>query len=128
MPIYPAMLHFLDIEDTARFYAATMKLWNHYKTVLSGLRYLEYRYEDLIGDFDDTSQRILDFLNIEWTPDIRMFHEQAGARVVRTPSFIDVASPLYSRAIGRWRHYAGQISPVEAILRPFVEQFGYAEK
>lgn len=122
-----AMIHFLDMEDTARFYAATLGLWNHYKSVLTDLRYLEYRYEDLIGDFDGTSRRILDFIGVEWAPDIRAFHEQAGSRVIRTPSYIDVASPLYSRAVGRWQHYTRQIAPIETILRPFIEQFGYAE-
>lgn len=123
----PAMIHFLDIEDTARFYAAVMGLWNHYKTVLGNLRYLEYRYEDLVGDFDTTSKRILEFLGIDWTPDIRAFHAQASTRVVRTPSSIDVASPLYTRAIGRWKQYASQIGAIEATLRPFVVQFGYPE-
>ena len=123
----PAMLHFLDITDTARFYAATMKLWNHYKRAISDLRFLEYRYEDLVGDFDGVARTVLEFIGAEWTSDIETFHEQASGRVVRTPSYIDVASPLYSRAIGRWRHYASELEPVKHILNPFVEQFGYAD-
>ncbi len=120
-----AMVHFLDLEDTARFYSATMGLWNHYKSVFGGLRFLEYRYEDLIDDFDCTSKRILEFTGVEWTPDIRAYHMEAGASVVRTPSFIDVALPLYSRARGRWQHYASQIASIETILAPFIKQFGY---
>lgn len=122
----PAMIHFLDIEDTAHFYAATMDLWSHYKRVIGDLHYLEYRYEDLVNDFGGVSQSVLNFIGAEWTPDIETFHEQASGRVVRTPSYIDVASPLYSRAIGRWRHYAAELEPVKHVLSPFVEQFGYA--
>lgn len=121
----PAMIHFLDLKDTANFYAATMALWNRCKEVLVDLRYLEYRYEDLVTDFDTVSKRILAFVGAEWTPDVREFHRQAGERVIRTPSFIDVASPLYTRAVARWKHYEDQLRPVSGILGPFVEQFGY---
>lgn len=123
----PAMIHFLDIEDTAHFYAATMNLWIHYKRAVGDLRYLEYRYEDLVSDFESVSRKVLKFIGAEWTADIETFHEQASGRVVRTPSYIDVASPLYSRAIGRWRHYAAELEPARNTLSPFVEQFGYAD-
>lgn len=122
----PAMVHFLDIQDTARFYAETLGLWNHYKAVFAGLTYLEYRYEDLIDDFDGTAARILAFVGSKRATDIRAFHHQAARSVARTPSYIDVSQPLYRRAMGRWRNYSRQLEGVSEVLAPYVEQFGYA--
>lgn len=117
----------MDFQDTAHFYAATMRLWNHYKRVLGNLQYLEYRYEDLVSDFESVSRKVLAFIGAEWTPDVETFYEQASGRVVRTPSYIDVTSPLYSRAMGRWRRYGTHMTAVAETLSPFVGQFGYVE-
>lgn len=122
-----AMVHFLDLQDTARFYAASMALWQQYKLSLGSLKFLEYRYEDLVTDFDSTTKRILNFLDIEWSPDIGRYHEKLVNKVINTPSYNDVASPLYSRAIGRWRHYHREMSPIGTILQPYVDAFGYDE-
>ncbi|MEZ5543242.1 MAG: sulfotransferase [Pseudomonadota bacterium] len=122
----PATLHFLDLEDTARFYAAVLELWGHYKSILGGLRYHEYRYEDLVVNFDATSKQILEFVGVEWDLAVRSFHEQAGAKMVRTPSFIDVSTPLYTRAVGRWKNYGAQVAAIQDILAPYVAAFGYS--
>jgi hypothetical protein len=44
---------------------------------------------------------------------------------VRTPTYADVAQPLYQRAVGRWKHYEKYLSPHLTILRPWLRAFGY---
>jgi hypothetical protein len=50
----------------------------------------------------------------------------AGARrYIATPSYAQVAEPLYTRARGRWHRYREALEPVLPILRPWAERLGY---
>ena len=120
-----AMVNFLTLDQTARFYAAVMDLWRHYRSEL-GLNYIEVRYEDLVEQFEPTARRLVDFVGEPWDDAVMKYFEHARTRNVRTPSYAAVASPIYSRAVGRWRHYHAQMEPVLEILQPYVAEFGYA--
>ncbi len=119
-----AMVNFLDLKRTARFYAAAMDLWFHYRDALP-LDYLEVRYEDLVADLEGGVRRLLDFLGLPWDDAVLHFYEQAGKRDVTTPSYASVASPIYQHAVGRWRSYEKQLAPILPALAPYVEAFGY---
>jgi len=119
-----AMVNFLDLSRTARFYAAAMDLWLHYRDALP-LDYLEVRYEDLVADLEGGARRLLDFLGLPWDDAVLHFYEQAGKRDVTTPSYAAVASPIYQHAVGRWRNYKKQLAPILPVLAPYVEAFGY---
>lgn len=119
-----AMVHCFDLENTARHYAAVMKLWLHYRAIVE-LRWMEFRYEDLVRDFTPTAQNLISFLGLQWEDAVLSYYEKE--RHVSTPSYQDVASPLFSRAIGRWQKYRAQMEPVLPLLVPFVREFGYKE-
>lgn len=121
------MANFLDLRTTAETYAAVMDLWLRQREVLA-LPWLEYRYEDLIADFDGTVRRVLDFLGLAWHDDMAGFREKAAKRGIATPSYRQVTGELYNRAIGRWRGYREAMAPVLPILRPYVAAFGYPEE
>ena len=53
------------------------------------------------------------------------YHERTAAKGVRTPTYADVAQPLYQRAVGRWRNYEKYLAPHLDILRPWWHAFGY---
>lgn len=53
------------------------------------------------------------------------FYKHAAVKKVRTPSFVDVTSPIYSRAVSRWKNYSEEIKEVESILEPYIKEFGY---
>jgi hypothetical protein len=120
-----AMVNFLTLKQTVRFYAAVMDLWRHYRSELD-LNYIEVRYEDLVEQFEPTARRLVDFVGEPWNDAVMKFFEHARTRDVRTPSYAAVASPIYSRAVGRWQHYHAQMEPVLEILQPYVAEFGYA--
>jgi hypothetical protein len=61
-----------------------------------------------------------------WDDKVMKFFEHARTRNVITPSYSAVASPIYSRSIGRWRHYRAQMEPVLELLEPYIAEFGYA--
>jgi len=117
-------VNFLTLSNTARYYAAVMDLWRHYRAELD-LTYIEVRYEDLVEQFEPTARRLVDFVGEPWCEEVLKFFEHARSRNVSTPSYAAVASPIYSRSVGRWRHYHSQMEPVLEVLQPYVAEFGY---
>jgi len=118
------MAPFLSLEGTAAAYESVMGLWLRYRDVLP-LTYLEVRYEDLVADFETTTRSVIDFVGAEWNERIRRFHRSVRTRQVSTPSYRDVASPIYGRAVARWQRYEKYLKPVLPVLEPFVSEFGY---
>ena len=122
--INDAMANFLELQTTGLTYEAVMGLWLHYRTVLDD-SWLEYRYENLVGNFEETVTGVLDFIGVGWHEDIAGYRQAAKQRVISTPSYRDVTAPVNSRALDRWRRYEQELSPVLPLLEPFVESFGY---
>src|SRR5262249_48097527 len=60
-----AIANFAKLGDAARLYAAVMDLWWHYREN-AGLRFFEYRYEDLVADPRATLERVASFLGLSW--------------------------------------------------------------
>ena len=118
------MVHFLDLQDTADFYAEVMKLGICYRDNL-GLDWIDTRYEDLVADFRGTVERLLDFLGLSWDDQLYDYAGRAVKQGISTPSYQAVTEPIYSRAIGRWRHYSGQMEPMLSVLDPYVRLLGY---
>lgn len=121
-----AMANFFDLEGTVRAYVAVMELWRRYRQALS-LPVLEYRYEELVEDFEGTLRRVLDFLGLDWHPDMAAYRERAKSQVITTPSYRRVTDEVDSRAAARWRRYRQELSPVLPALRPWAADFGYPE-
>jgi tetratricopeptide (TPR) repeat protein len=89
-------------EHIARRFADHQRIVNHWQHTLPE-RALAVRYEDLVLDFETNARRLLDFLGLEWNQACLEFHKTR--RVVRTASLVQVRQPLYTHAVGRWRHY-----------------------
>jgi hypothetical protein len=119
-----SMVNFLSLEQSAKFYAVIMDLLAHYREALD-LQFLEIRYEDLVADFETEARRLIDFSGEDWDDTVLRYFEHARKRNVSTPSYSAVASPVYSRAIGRWQNYTQQMHPVLKILEPYINKFGY---
>jgi hypothetical protein len=101
-----------------------MLLWPHYPQTLD-LATMEVRYEDLVADPEGKARAMIGFLGEPWEPAVAQHHEQGSRRYVSTPSYDDVARPVYATAVGRWRKYRQQLERVRANLEPFVREFGY---
>jgi hypothetical protein len=121
-----AMVNFLDLRQTSQTYEAVMALWLHYREVLT-LPYSEYRYEDLVEDFDGVVHQVLDFIGVGWHEEVARYREKSLGRAINTPSYRHVTDVLYRRAVGRWRAYRRELAPVLEQLRPFAAAFGYPE-
>ena len=111
-------------EGVADQYAAVMDLWLHMKPMIQP-RYLELRYEETINDFENSFRKVFALLDLQWSPEVSAFHEKAKGRYISTPSFADVAQPIYSRALARWHNYEKFYTSILPILAPYIDAFGY---
>ncbi|MCQ8117260.1 tetratricopeptide repeat-containing sulfotransferase family protein [Methylomonas rosea] len=120
----PSTVHLLTWEGTARFYALLMDWWQTVKPKLT-MPYYELRYEDAIANFEPTFRSVFQFLDLEWSPAAADFHKYAARKLIASPSFSQVAQPLYSSSVARWRNYQDQFDQINAYLQPYLKEYGY---
>jgi hypothetical protein len=112
----------LALETIARHYVLVMELVEHYRTEMA-LRYLTVRYEDMVEDIAGSVRRMLDFIGEPFDPRCVSFHR--NGRLPQTPSYAQVAEPLYDRSKFRYRHYLKHLDPVIPIVAPIISRLGY---
>lgn len=119
------MASFFSLADTVRTYAAVMGAWQKYVGLLP-LDYHRIRYEDLIGDVEGETRKLLEFLGVGWSDAVLAHTEHARRRgTINTPSYHQVTQPIYQDAKYRWHRYREAFEPFMPTLQPFIEYFGY---
>ena len=101
--------------DLGAYYHGYHKLMEHWRQVLP-TPILEVDYEQLVRAPEAEARRMLDFLRLDWTPEVLAFHQHK--RPVRAPALWQVRQPLYTSSIGRWRHYAEHLDALREALGP----------
>jgi len=119
-----SMINFCRLEQTAETYAAVMGLWLVYRDSLT-LPWREFRYEDLVEDFEAEVRGLLGFIGLDWHEAVARYREDSARRSVATPSYRQVTREIYRDSIGRWRAYRDVFAPLQPLLAPFVDAFGY---
>ena len=120
-----SMANFFTLEDTARLYAKVMSLWGKCADLLK-LDFHVIRYEDLVGDFESETRKMLNFLGVEWHEAGTEFAAHARARgKILTPSYHQVTQEIYQHATYRWQRYRDEFEGLRELLEPFVTDFGY---
>lgn len=120
----PLVVEFTDLERTAGLYAAAMRLAEIYGETLALPRHI-HRHEDLVEDLDKETQAICEFIGVPWDANMRNFVDTANKRDIRTPSAQQVRRGLYKDGMAQWRRYGATIDPIQPILAPWVDAFGY---
>ena len=115
---------FFNLKDTVEEYVEDMNIWRTLAPMMPG-RYLEVRYEDMVEDLESVARKTLDYLGVLWDEKVLKYHERAGQKHVRTPSYADVTRPVFKTARGRWRNYQKYLEPYLHRLEPLVKAFGY---
>jgi hypothetical protein len=122
-----AMACFLTIEDSADFYDAAMTLFNASRAALPVSVYTLV-YEELVADPANALHPLIDFLGLEWRPELLDHTATAKARgAIITPSYDQVVQPLSKAPSGRWRRYELQLASVLPVLLPWARRLGYAD-
>ena len=102
-----------------------MKMWVRYKENLN-LKYKMSKYESLINDFEIHTKKIMDFLEIEWNPNIKNYRKTALTRdKINTPSSSQVVQPLYKSSIAKWENYKFYFEDCHEFLEKWVKYFEY---
>jgi len=120
-----AMSNFYNLKDASDFYNLVMSLWDKYEKILN-LNLHKIKYEDVVNDFDDSIKKLLNFLNVDWTNDMRNFYLTASNRgIINTPSYNQVNTPLYKESISRWKNYSDKFSDNDLKLEKWLKKFKY---
>ncbi len=104
----------LDILDTGRYYQSFHRLISHWQTVLPAENLLQVAYEDIVFDQENQTRKLLEFCGLSWFQGCLNFHHNPSP--VSTASSVQVRQPLYSRSIGRWKHYGDALQPLRQLL------------
>ena len=114
-----------SLQRLAQGYARAFECWYGQAGILAP-QVLEWRYESVVGHFDDELARLGRFLDIEDVAPMTRFAEHArNKRFISTPSYAQVTEGLYRKAVGRWEAYRDQFEPVLPVLQPWIDRLGY---
>lgn len=103
----------LDLLDIGRYFIEFDRLMAFWRKVLPG-RILEIDYESLVASPEPVLRQVLSFCGLAW--DAACVHPEGNPNPVHTPHAWQVRAPVYTSAIGRWRHYAPQLQPLRQLL------------
>jgi tetratricopeptide (TPR) repeat protein len=123
LPINPVSVCFLTLERTVDRYRLDMEAWLKMRDMFAD--WVEVRYERLIADLPGEAERVFSALEVPWDESVLEYRSRKKPTQVRSPSYEEVARPLFTTSIGRWQNYERQLAPVLAALAPLVDAFGY---
>jgi tetratricopeptide (TPR) repeat protein len=109
-----------DLEDLGRYYRCYLGLMDHWDRVLPG-KVLHMSYETLVREPQATIRGLLEHCRLPFEPACLAFHETR--RQIRTASAEQVRQPLYTSAVGYWRHFATELEPLRRALGDCLARF-----
>ena len=89
------------------------RLMDHWRQVLP-VGWLDVPYEETVADLEPVARRLVAWCGLDWDPACLAFHQ--GRHTVRSASLAQVRRPLYTQAVGRWKHYERTLAPLLALL------------
>ena len=107
------MPYMYDLAHIGRFYADYRRLMDHWREALD-LPIHDLSYESLVRDQEAETRRLLDFLGLPWEPACLDFH--TSTQGVVTASEAQVAKPIYTTSVARWRRHAPRLQALAEAL------------
>lgn len=102
-----------NLSDAGHHYRQYQDLMAHWHEVLPG-RILDVEYEDLVGNQEETSRKVIEHVGLPWDDAVLQFHKLE--RTVMTASVWQVRQPIYKQSAGRWKNYEAHIGPLKKAL------------
>jgi tetratricopeptide (TPR) repeat protein len=122
----PVSVHLSSWQSTLDFYLRVMTLWSGLKQDLT-VEYFEFRYEDAVVKFETTFKTVFAFLGLPWNPSVKNFHKQASTKLISSPSYYQVSTPLYLTSVARWKNYPDVFLELTPEFRDMIKVLGYEE-
>ncbi|MCZ8543221.1 sulfotransferase [Mesorhizobium qingshengii] len=107
-----------DLQTLGLYYREYDRLMRHWGRVFPG-RVFENRYETLIGNQEEQSRRLIDYLGLPWDDACLRFFDRDGS--VNTYSRWQVRQPIYKSSVKRWKNYESEIQPLIESLGDLAE-------
>ena len=104
-----------DLAGLGSYYNEYRRLMEHWSSVIE-TPILDVVYEEVVGDLETNARRILEYLGVEWDPEVLRFNE--SGRVTMTASMEQVRRPIYKSSVERWRRYEKHLGPLLGALEP----------
>jgi len=98
-----------DLSHLADYHRHYNRLMSHWRDTLK-FPLIEVSYERVVANLEGEVRRLLEHLGLAWDERCLNFH--CNPRLVPTASVEQVRQPLYSRSVGRWRHYERHLQPL----------------
>jgi hypothetical protein len=108
-----ALPYAADLGDIAHYLREYRRLMQHWRELMPE-SICDVAYGQLVTRPEQELRRVCRFLDLDWRPEM-LDYRDASARV-RTASVWQVRQPLYTRSLGRWRHYAGQLGALGDLM------------
>ncbi|MBI1212787.1 MAG: tetratricopeptide repeat protein [Alphaproteobacteria bacterium] len=102
-----------DLADAGHHYRQYQDLMAHWHEVLPG-RILDVEYEDMVGNQEETSRKVIEHIGLPWDDAVLQFHKLD--RTVLTASVWQVRQPIYKQSAGRWKNYEAHIGHLRKAL------------
>jgi tetratricopeptide (TPR) repeat protein len=108
-----------DLTDIGEQLADHNNLMHHWHQIFPG-EILELQYEDVVDDLEASARRILEYVGVDWEPQVLDFANVD--RAVKTASVWQVRQPIYTSSKEKWRRYESRLQPLirgtNAKIRP----------
>lgn len=98
-----------QLDTLANYFLEYRRMMDHWNNIMPG-EIFDLEYESLVQQPEQTVRNLLSFCDLPWEDVCLDFND--NDRRVSTASSWQVRQPLYSRSIGRWRHYEQQLQPL----------------
>ena len=108
MPINDFTVDMNQVDKAINRICKDYEIWLSIKKCLPKNSWLEVRYENLVSDYENERHAVMKFLDV--TPDSRESAANSDF-VVHSPSYEQVAAPLYTSSVNRWKNYEPFMSP-----------------
>jgi hypothetical protein len=102
-----------DLRHVGFYYLQYERLMAHWSQVLD-YPVLDVQYEELIGNQEAVTRRILEFCDLPWDSRCLRFHQTR--RAVRTLSYDQVRRPIYDTSVGRHKPFEAYLWPLKEVL------------
>jgi tetratricopeptide (TPR) repeat protein len=107
------MSYALDLMDIGHYYRQYRRLMAHWQAQF-GADIMDFDYDEFVHAPATAGARLFEFMGLQW--DDRHLSERGQGRAIRTASVSQVREPIYTRASGRAKNYAGQLSQLRSSL------------
>ncbi|MBU0860192.1 MAG: tetratricopeptide repeat protein, partial [Alphaproteobacteria bacterium] len=104
-----------NMEELAQQQRWYLDMMDHWRNVLPPQSFLEFDYEDTVGDFETQARLLIDFIGLDWHPACLAPHKQK--RAILTASKMQVIRPVYTSSVKGWKRYEKELKPLISALK-----------